>query len=150
MVENGRVRLLCCGLLRRQWFSLLAPLALLLVVVAPPGNKAVWLAVWSMQPLIIAVMLLQAVYWGAKSWTFTGHWAVRLTAQWSYALYLYHPLAGRIVKLLGMRHLGYPAVILTLIMAAASYYLVERPFMRMRDRKRPREAAIPSGAVAST
>jgi peptidoglycan/LPS O-acetylase OafA/YrhL len=137
-------------LLRRQWFSLLAPLALVLVVVAPPSNKATWLAVWSMQPLIIAVMLLQAVYWGARSWTFMGHATVRLTAQLSYALYLYHPLAGRIVKLLGMRHLGYPAAILTLIMAVASYYLVERPFMRMRDRQRPREAAIPARAVAST
>jgi peptidoglycan/LPS O-acetylase OafA/YrhL len=67
MVENDRVRLLCCGLLRRQWFSLLAPLALLLEVVASPGSKAAWLVVWSTQPLIIAVLLLQAVYWGAKS-----------------------------------------------------------------------------------
>jgi peptidoglycan/LPS O-acetylase OafA/YrhL len=54
------------------------------------------------------------------------------------------------VKLLGMRHLGYPAVILTLIMAAASYYLVERPFMRMRDRQRPHEAAIPAVPATST
>ena len=149
MVENDRVRLLCCELLRRQWFSLLAPLALVLIVVAPPSNQAAWLAVWSTQPLIVAVMLLQVVYWGAKSWTFMRHATVRLTAQLSYALYLYHPLAGRIVKLLGMRHLGYPAVILTLIMAAASYYLVERPFMRMRDRQRPQEAAIPAGAAPS-
>jgi peptidoglycan/LPS O-acetylase OafA/YrhL len=48
-----------------------------------------------------------------------------------------------------MRHVGYPAVILTFIMAPASYYLVERPFMRMRDRQRPREA-IPAVVVAST
>jgi peptidoglycan/LPS O-acetylase OafA/YrhL len=68
---------------------------------------------------------------------------MRLTAQLSYALYLYHPLAGRIVKLLGMRHLGYPAVILTFIMAPASYYLVERPFMRMRDRRRPAKLPYP-------
>jgi peptidoglycan/LPS O-acetylase OafA/YrhL len=150
MVENGRIRLLCCQLLRRQWFSLLAPLALVLVVVAPPGNSAASLVVFSMQPLIIAVMLLQAIYWGAKSWTFTHHAVVHLTAQLSYALYLYHPLASRIVKLVGMRHLGYPAVILTLIMAATSYYLVERPFMRMRDRQRPHEAAIPAVPATST
>jgi peptidoglycan/LPS O-acetylase OafA/YrhL len=144
MVENDRTRLLCCELLRRQWVSVLAPLALVLtVMVAPSSNKAAWLVVWSMQPLIIAVMLLQAAYWGAKSWAFMGHATVRLTAQLSYALYLYHPLAGKIVKLLGMRHLGYPAATLTLIMASASYYLVERPFMRMRDRQRPRDAAIP-------
>jgi peptidoglycan/LPS O-acetylase OafA/YrhL len=150
MVENDRARLLCCELLRRQWFSVLAPLALVLEVVAHPSNKVVWLVTWSTQPLIIAVMLLQAVYWGAKSWTFMGHATVRLTAQLSYAIYLYHPLAARIVKVLGMRHLGYPAVILTFIMAPASYYLVERPFMRMRDRQRPREATIPTVAVAST
>jgi peptidoglycan/LPS O-acetylase OafA/YrhL len=98
---------------------------------------------WSMQPLIIAVMLLQAVYWGAKSWTFTSHATVRLTAQLSYALYLYHPLAVRTVRLLGMRHLNYSSVILTLILAPVSYYLVERPFMRMRDRPRPRDTTIP-------
>jgi peptidoglycan/LPS O-acetylase OafA/YrhL len=149
MVEDDRVRLLCCGLLRRQWFSLLPPLALVLVVIAPPTNQAAWLAMWSMQPLIIAVMLLQAIYWGAKSWTFTSHAAVRLTAHLSYALYLYHPLAGRIVKLIGMRHLGYPAVVLTIMMALASYYLVERPLMRMRDRKRTREAGYGAGASAS-
>ena len=150
MVENDRIRLLCCELLRRQWVSALAPLALVLMaVVAAPSNKAVALVLWSMQPLIVAVMLLQAVYWGAKSWTFTGHATVRWIAQLSYALYLYHPLASQIVKVVGMRHLGYPAVILTLIMAPASYYLVERPFMRMRDRQRPRDAAIPAGAAAS-
>jgi peptidoglycan/LPS O-acetylase OafA/YrhL len=149
MVENDRVRLLCCKLLRGQWVSALAPLALVLSVVAPPTNQVAGLVEWSMQPLIIAVMLLQAVYWGAKSWTFMGHATVRWTAQVSYALYLYHPLALRVIILIGMRHLGYPAVILTFIMAPASYYLVERPFMRMRDRQRPRDAAIPAGAAVS-
>jgi peptidoglycan/LPS O-acetylase OafA/YrhL len=49
-----------------------------------------------------------------------------------------------------MRHLGYPSVILTFIMAPASYYLVERPFMRMRDRQGPHDAAISAVEVAST
>jgi peptidoglycan/LPS O-acetylase OafA/YrhL len=149
MVENDRIRLLCCKLLRRQWVSALAPLALVLSVIAPPSNQVAGLVEWSMQPLIIAVMLLQAIYWGAKSWTFMGHATVRWTAQVSYALYLYHPLARRVLPLIGIRHVGYPAVILTLIMAPASYYLVERPFMRMRDRQRSREA-IPAVVVAST
>jgi peptidoglycan/LPS O-acetylase OafA/YrhL len=149
MVENDRIRLLCCTLLRGQWASALAPLALVLSVVAPPGNQVAALVEWTMQPLIIAVMLLQAVYWGAKSWTFMGHATVRWTAQVSYALYLYHPLARRVIALTGMRHVGYPAVILTFIMAPASYYLVERPFMRMRDRQRPRDAAYTAGAAPS-
>jgi peptidoglycan/LPS O-acetylase OafA/YrhL len=125
----------CCAVLQRQWFSWFAPLGLLLIVIVPLNNQAAWLAVWSLQPMIIAVMMLQFVYWGAKSWTVCGLGVVRLTAQLSYALYLYHPLAGLIVRLLNMRHLGYPAVLLTLVMAPASYYLIERPFMRMRDRR---------------
>jgi peptidoglycan/LPS O-acetylase OafA/YrhL len=150
MVEDDRIRLLCCELLRRQWLSALALLALVLLVVTPPRNNVAWLVEWSTQPLIIAVMLLQVVYWGAKSWTFVGHAIVRWTAQISYALYLYHPLARRVIKLIGMHHVGYPAVILTLIMAPASYYLVERPFMRMRDRQGSHDTAISAVEVAST
>lgn len=148
LVENEKTRLLCCGVLRRQWFSLLPPLALALLVMFPPGNPAVSLLAWSLEPVIIAVMLLQAMYWGAKSWTICGSAPVRLTAHLSYALYLYHPLAGKIVKLLDMRHLGYNAFLLTLVMAAASYYLVERPFMRMRDRRqRPFDQVKPVAAT---
>jgi peptidoglycan/LPS O-acetylase OafA/YrhL len=135
LVENETTRVRCCAVLQRQWFSWFAPLGLLLIVIVPLNNQAAWLAVWSLQPVIIAVMMLQFVYWGAKSWTVCGLGVVRLTAQLSYALYLYHPLAGLIVRLLNMRHLGYPAVLLTLVMAPASYYLIERPFMRMRDRR---------------
>jgi peptidoglycan/LPS O-acetylase OafA/YrhL len=135
LVENETTRVVCCEVLRKQWFSWFAPLALLLIVIVPLNNEAAWLAVWSLQPVMIAVMMLQFVYWGAKSWTVCALGVVRLTAQLSYALYLYHPLAGLIVRLLNMRHLGYPAVLLTLVMAPASYYLIERPFMRMRDRR---------------
>jgi peptidoglycan/LPS O-acetylase OafA/YrhL len=149
MLENDRIRLLCCKLLRRQWVSALAPLALMLLVVSPPSNAVAWVVQWSMQPLIIAVMLLQVVYWGAKSWTFTALASVRWTAQVSYARYLYHPLARRVITLTGMRHVGYPAVVLTLIVAPASYYLVERPFMRMRDRQRPRDTDTPTVSSAA-
>jgi len=141
LVENDRTRLLCCGLLRWQWLSILPPLALALAVIVPLANKPVYLFVLSIQPLIIAAMLLQAVYWGSKSWTICSTGLVRMTAHLSYALYLYHPLASQIIYLIHVRHLGYSAAALTLLMATASYYLVERPFMRMRDRQKPRHEA---------
>jgi peptidoglycan/LPS O-acetylase OafA/YrhL len=148
LVENDRTRLLCCGLLRWQWLSILPPLALALVVIAPLTNKTVFLLVFSIQPLIVAAMLLQAVYWGSKSWTICSTGIVRVTAHLSYALYLYHPLASQIIYVLHVRHLGYSAAVLTLLMATASYYLVERPFMRMRDhQKPPHEAPIPAGTI---
>jgi peptidoglycan/LPS O-acetylase OafA/YrhL len=43
--------------------------------------------------------------------------------------------------MLHVRHLGYSAAVLTLLMATASYYLVERPFMRMRDHQKPPHGA---------
>jgi peptidoglycan/LPS O-acetylase OafA/YrhL len=146
LLEKEETRLLCCAVLRRQWMSLLAPLALLSASIAPPVNPAAGLLVWSLEPVLIAVMLLQFVYWGTVSWSICGSGPVRLAARLSYALYLYHPLAGKITKLLNLRHLGLDAVALTVLMATASYYLVERPFMRMRDQRRSK--GVPAGAPA--
>lgn len=148
LVENHRTRLLCCGLLRWQSLSVIPPLVLAAMAIAPPSNKALFLLFWSFQPPIAAAMLLQMAYWGSKSWTVCSSSPVRLTAHLSYALYLYHPLAGQIVYVLHMRHLGYYPAALTLAMATASYYLVERPFMRLRDRQNPfKEAINPAGAL---
>jgi peptidoglycan/LPS O-acetylase OafA/YrhL len=148
LVENDRTRLRCCELLRWQWLSILPPLALAFVVIVPPPTAVAYLLSLSIQPLIVAAMLLQAVYWGSKSWTICSSGIVRVTAHLSYALYLYHPLASQIIYVLHIRHLGYSAAVLTLLMATASYYLVERPFMRMRDHQKPRnEASNPTGTI---
>jgi peptidoglycan/LPS O-acetylase OafA/YrhL len=144
LVENDCTRLHCCRLLRQQSLSALPPLVLVFMAIAPLSNKAAFLASWSLQPLIIAVMLLQTAYWGSKSWVFCSSGVVRVTAHLSYALYLYHPLASQIVYELHMRHLGYYAIALTVIMATASYRLVELPFMRLRDRNDPAQEVADS------
>ena len=53
--------------------------------------------------------------------------------------------AGEIIYDLHVPHLGYSAAILTLLMSTASYFCIERPFMRMRDRVSfsPQSAAPP-------
>ena len=147
LVETPATRIVCCTVLKRQWFSMFPLLALAVVAMEEPSNPIAFLAVWTLQPVIIAIAILQAIYWGARSWTFCKSSAVRLTAQLSYALYLYHPLAGDIVKSLALRHLGYPSAALTLAMAVASYYLIERPFMRMRDRTRLAHQPEPSARL---
>jgi peptidoglycan/LPS O-acetylase OafA/YrhL len=136
-------------LLRRQWLSILPPAALAFAALAPQSNNAAVLAIFSIQPVIIAAMLLQAIYWGWKSWTICGSAIVRATAHLSYALYLYHPLAGKIVYLLHLSHVGYSSAFLTLSMATASYHLIERPFMRMRDHHKLPDGANPSETIQS-
>jgi hypothetical protein len=50
LVGNDSTRLLCCGWLRRQWLSVLPPMSLVFLALAPPSNKAAGLVTWSMQP----------------------------------------------------------------------------------------------------
>ena len=138
LVENEKTRLFCCWLLRWQWLSA-SPRPRPGVDLPRPSSSRRRIAIftsilWSIQPPLIAAWLLQFVYWGAKSWTICGTAPVRFVAHISYALYLYHPLASEIIYDLHVPHLGYSAAILALLMSIASYYWIEKPFMRMRDR----------------
>src|ERR1700722_10649629 len=133
LLENSQTRLVCCRLLQWQSLSLLPPLSLVCIVVFPSSNRSFFLLLWSLQPLIIAAMLLQTAYWGARSWAFCRSRVVRVVALLSYSLYLYHPLGSKIVYFLHVPHNGLASVLLVPLMAVASYRLVERPFMWMRD-----------------
>lgn len=152
VLENDEARLRCCTLLRWQWLSLIPPTALVIATSVPLSSKSAFLLVWSFEPLIVAAMLLQAIYWGWKSWKICSTTMIQVTAHLSYALYLYHPLAGRIVYGFHFRHMGYSATALTILMASASYHFVEKPFMRMRDRYRPalegRRSGIPNSSLS--
>ena len=137
LVEQRETRLACCRLLHWPWLSLLPPLFLVWIVVFPPANRGLFLFLWSMEPLIIAAMLLQTAYWGARSWVICRSRIVRAVALLSYSLYLYHPLGSKIIYLLHIPHNGLVSAVLVPAMAVASYRFVERPFMRMRDRNHP-------------
>jgi peptidoglycan/LPS O-acetylase OafA/YrhL len=118
--------------------SVLPPLFLAWAVLEPPINDALFLLLWSLQPAVIAVMLLQTAYWGERSWAFCRARMVRVIALLSYFLYLYHPLGSKIVYLLHIPHNGRASAVLVPLMAVASHHFIERPFMRMRDHHRPR------------
>ena len=76
---------------------------------------------------------------------------LRFFGLYSYGLYMWHPLMGRVVHLAGLQpakveavlHSGTAAALLVvtarflLAIAAAleSYYVIERPFLRLKDRK---------------
>jgi peptidoglycan/LPS O-acetylase OafA/YrhL len=151
LLHDPKTRVACSRLLLWPWLSLLSPLALAWAVLAPSANPALHLLFWSIEPPIIAVMLLQAVYWGQREWTFCRNKIVRAVALLSYSLYLYHPLGSRIIYLLHIPHNGLASAVLVPVLTVASYRFVERPFMSMRDRSRPAKARevvpVPSAAV---
>jgi peptidoglycan/LPS O-acetylase OafA/YrhL len=134
LVRTERTRLLCCNLLRAQWMAATSLVVLGVLYTQKWERTALFIAAWTLQPPVVAVMLLQAIYWGSKSWTVCRSAAVRFIAQISYALYLYHPLARELTHTFHIPFPEYGAMLLTLLMSASSYYFVERPFMRMRDR----------------
>jgi peptidoglycan/LPS O-acetylase OafA/YrhL len=133
LVADHSTRLVCCRVLRWQWLSVLPPLLLAWMVLRPSANRALFLLFWSLQPPIVAAMLLQTAYWGARSWSFCRSRIVRVVALLSYSLYLYHPLGSKLVYLLHIPHNGRASAVLVPVLAIASYRFVERPFMRMRD-----------------
>jgi peptidoglycan/LPS O-acetylase OafA/YrhL len=63
----------------------------------------------------------------------------------SYSLYLYHELVIYLLTKVHFTHWRYQiavTVCLSILAATASYYCVERPFLKLKDRLRPRKRAI--------
>lgn len=150
LLAQEKTRAFFTVLLRRQWLVVVPAVALVLIVALPVDDRFPALLLWMAQPLIIAIFMVQLIYWGAKSWTFTSAWIVRFIARISYALYLYHPLGGKIAYVLHIPHLGFSAAALAVVLSVLSYYCVERPFMKMRDSKtEPVPAPAPVSLTAS-
>jgi peptidoglycan/LPS O-acetylase OafA/YrhL len=141
LLEHDETAAFFSGWLRNPWLTAVPALALTLLAIFQVDNPPLRLALWSAQPLIIAVLLVQFVYWGSKSWKILGSAPVSFLAHISYALYLYHPLASGIIFWYVRRHVGFYGAALALAMATASYYLLEKPFMKLRDRKTPHAPA---------
>jgi peptidoglycan/LPS O-acetylase OafA/YrhL len=133
IVEKQATRVVAARVLARKWLILLPLAGLLFTASTTLTNRPALVALWSIEPVLVAAMLLQLIYWGWKSWTFCNSALVRGLARLSYALYLYHPLAGMIAASLRMPHVGLSTVALTMILSVGSYVLVEKPFLRMRD-----------------
>jgi peptidoglycan/LPS O-acetylase OafA/YrhL len=154
---------------KSPWLGIV-PLAglMLTIVFESPIRARPWLSMtsFSLQPVFIAVFLIQAVCFGNSQWRLLAHPSLRFIAKISYALYLYHFLvinegerisfAGYSGHFLGFRvfdpahHLRLALrLVPALILPVVSYYAVELPFMRIRDRKRrPVHAVSAEEAVA--
>ena len=166
--RNDRAARLLSSLTASPWL-ILPPLAgIILAAVLDPRIKpipVVSMLTMSVQPILIAWVLIQTVCYGNVYWQFLANGAIRFVARISYALYLYHAVvfneatrmtfpnsSGRFlgIRLLDVDHhprmlfMIIPAVIIPII----SYYAVERPFMRLRDRKRPEPVVAPPSPVA--
>jgi peptidoglycan/LPS O-acetylase OafA/YrhL len=149
LLSQERTRARLSVFLRSPWMALIPVLVLAVSIGIPVDNRLVAVVLWMAQPLIIAVLMLQTVYWGQRSWRFCRASIVGFMARISYALYLYHSVGGKIVWVMHFHHLGYSSALIALALSVISYYCLERPMMRLRDR-RSRYQPKPSPAGVAT
>jgi peptidoglycan/LPS O-acetylase OafA/YrhL len=131
--------------LHRKWFAL-APILLLTIITAidrlgfsTPRRE---LVAYMVEPLIIAFMLLQFIFWGYKDWSWFQSPLVRFIARISYSLYLYHIPIWMFTDYL---HRGRRwSIPLTFAVSTASYLFIERPFMHWRDRGKRQQSPLTS------
>jgi peptidoglycan/LPS O-acetylase OafA/YrhL len=138
LIRDRRFDLVRNSVTRWQW-SAIAPVALLVWasrVDFSPMAYPRWAHIvdFSLQPVIIAILLLQLVHWAGREWRILEHPLIRFLARISYALYLYHVVAMvEVGSYLHSAHFQRDSAVLTLALALASYYLIERPFLAIRD-----------------
>lgn len=88
------------------------------------------LVVYAALPILCAIFLLNAVYFGPR-YKLLNNPIANYLGLISYPIYLYHIVVGH-----GFHgRLHYPAsVAAVIIMASLSYFIVEKPFLRLKDR----------------
>jgi peptidoglycan/LPS O-acetylase OafA/YrhL/glycosyltransferase involved in cell wall biosynthesis len=139
-----------------QWISIVA-LALLAIsasaasMLGAPYRNVVGFAI---DPLLVAIVIVQAIalrntpLWGWLNW----RW-VRYLGVISYSIYLYQQIVIDPVK---GAFRAYPlavrmaaAVAAVILIASASYYLIELPLLRLKDRAATRISTVPPESVLS-
>jgi len=143
---SGRSSHLVKHLARKTYFPIVTLVLLVLSIFGgdwlgrATGRQAEYRDVigFAIEPIIIAVFLIQVVQLGARSpWSWLEWPPLRLIGRLSYSLYLYQQLAlWSVASRLAERPPVFQFVVATaatVLLAAASYYLVERPFLLIRN-----------------
>ena len=92
-----------------------------------------------LDPLLVAVWIVQWMALGGTGlWSLVEHPAVRYLGQISYSIYLYQQIVPDSVRKLWPAATGLPRIaavtVLVLALASLSYWVIERPFLRWKDR----------------
>lgn len=110
---------------------------------------------FALEPLLIALLIVQLMtHSSARLWSWTEWRVMKFLGRISYSLYLYQQLVLHPARQATAR---YPvvvqlivAIVATIIVASLSYYLIERPFLKLKDKRffaRRRQQQVVNGAL---
>jgi len=122
---------------RRTWWPLMT-IAGLALVTATLDQAWAFEFSFPVKVALLGLLLLQLLQLGGRgAWGLLDHAVMRWLGRISYSLYLYHYLTWIVAQRLVPDPVA-AAVLgaaLAVSVAALSYYCVERPFLRLRDRR---------------
>jgi peptidoglycan/LPS O-acetylase OafA/YrhL len=130
-----------CG--KRVLFSMVTLTLLLTSRVVLPSPYHYSLG-FTIDALLVAVLIVQVLQlYQTRVWSWLEWRTVRYIGAISYPMYLYHAWGGSIARRVpGNIHVKFAAgVLATIVLASGSYYLIERPALKLRPR-RAREPGI--------
>jgi peptidoglycan/LPS O-acetylase OafA/YrhL len=116
-------------LIDRKWLVLVA---ILVICACSAAHLNGALLAWSLVALACAVIIIQSIAHSRTRWYgWLDSPPLHGLGVISYSLYLYHPFANRLPKLLRSLPIE---VAFAITLATASYFIVEKPFLRLKDR----------------
>jgi len=100
---------------------------------------------FSLDAILIAIFLVQVVALaGSPLWSWLNWPSVRFIGRISYPLYLYHTFATELTQYLfhgfKVRFTAPAGVLVGVLIASGSYFVVEKPFLRLKSRMQRMEA----------
>jgi len=109
---------------------------------------------FALDPLLVGALMIQLIIFSrTRAWSWFDAQPLRYLGQTSYSLYLYHPVVGyQVYKRLPNAPIWEQfgiAVVMTIAVASASYYFVEKPFLRLKDRGLYKRIDLKSIAAAA-
>jgi peptidoglycan/LPS O-acetylase OafA/YrhL len=137
VVDRDRVVAAAESLARRSWYPLVSLAMLLTSRLALPNayHYSIGFTVDAALLAVLIVQLLQLHHTGLWSWL---EWqAVRYLGAISYPIYLYHQWGGSIGRRVAVHGAAVEfgaGLLATIALASGSYYVVERPFLKLKGR----------------